>query len=51
MAKSKKPKKLTTEEALERLLGRKAAKRIRQVAVRIAAEDDDSKAKKAGKKR
>ena len=37
MAKSNKnPRKLTTNEALEQLLGKKAAKRIRKVAKQIA---------------
>ncbi len=48
MAKAKKP--LTTEEALEALLGRKAAKRIRKIAERLA-KDDRRKGKKARKKR
>jgi hypothetical protein len=40
MAKVKKKKrKLTTNEALELLLGRKAAKRLRRLAMRLAAED------------
>jgi hypothetical protein len=53
MAKStKKPRKLTTNEALELLLGRKAAKRIRQVATQLAAEDSGgTSARKAAKKR
>jgi hypothetical protein len=52
MAKAKKARKLTTEEALQALLGRKAAKRIRQVAQRLVNEqDDDKKGKKAKKKR
>ena len=54
MAKSKKPKKLTTEQALEQLLGRKAAKRIRQIAARLADEASElepTKAKKTKKKR
>jgi hypothetical protein len=51
MAKAKKPKKLTTEQALEQLLGRKAAKRIRSVAERLALEDaKEKKGKKAKKK-
>lgn len=53
MAKAKKAKTLTTEQALEQLLGRKSAKRVRQLAERLANdEDDDSeKGKKARKKR
>jgi hypothetical protein len=52
MAKTKKARKLTTEEALQALLGRKAAKRIRQVAQRLANDqEDDKKGKKAKKKR
>lgn len=52
MAKAKKVRKPTTEEALVALLGRKAAKRIRQVAERLADDqDDDKKSKKAKKKR
>ncbi len=52
MAKAKKVRKLTTEEALEALLGRKAAKRIRQLARRLADEqDDDKEGKKAKRKR
>jgi len=52
MAKSKKAKKLTTEQALEALLGRKAAKRIRQLAERLTNEEDTPKRnKKAAKKR
>lgn len=50
MAKAKKVRKMTTEQALQALLGRKAAKRIRQVAERVA-NDDDKKGKKAKKKR
>ena len=38
----KRAKKITTEEALERLLGRKAAKRLRRLAVRVAKEDRKS---------
>ena len=51
MAKAKKP--LTTEEALEALLGRKAAKRIRKIAERVAKEDgrESKKGTKAKKKR
>jgi hypothetical protein len=41
-----KARKLTTNQALEQLLGRKAAKRLRQVAVQLAANP-----KKAKKKR
>ena len=44
MAKVKNQKALTTEQALEQLLGRKAAKRIRDLAERLASEgtsDDD----------
>ena len=49
MAKSKT---LTTEQALEQLLGRKAAKRIRRVAEQLALADADTgKKKKAKKKR
>ena len=51
MAKAKQSKKLTTEQALEELLGRKAAKRIRQVAERLISEDERKKNKKAKKKR
>jgi hypothetical protein len=50
-AKAKKAPTLTTEEALEALLGRKAAKRIRRVAERLASDDGDKKNKKAKKKR
>lgn len=40
MARSKKKApKLTTNEALELLLGRKAAKRLRQLAKRVAMEE------------
>lgn len=49
MANSKRAKTLTTEQALEELLGRKAAKRIRQLAERLARDDDGKKAKKAKK--
>jgi hypothetical protein len=42
MAKSNK-KKLTTNEALEQLLGKKAAKRIRRVAKQVAAVDGKAK--------
>jgi hypothetical protein len=52
MAKAKKVRKLTTEEALQALLGRKAAKRIRQVAQRLLNEQaDDKKSTRAKKKR
>jgi hypothetical protein len=51
MTKAKPAKKLTTEQALEALLGRKAAKRIRQVAERLARDEDDVVKKKAKKKR
>ena len=50
MAKSKKKKKLTTNEALEQLLGHKAAKRLRQLATRLAADDDKKKKPKKTKK-
>jgi hypothetical protein len=44
MAKStKKARKLTTSEALEQLLGRKAAKRLRQLAMQLAADENDKK--------
>jgi hypothetical protein len=40
MAKSRrKDRRLTTDEALERLLGNKAAKRLRQLAMRVAKEE------------
>lgn len=44
MAKAnKKSRKLTTNEALEQLLGKKAAKRIRQVAKQVAAVERKTK--------
>ena len=48
MAKStKKRRKLTTSEALEQLLGRKAAKRLRQLANQLAkARERPKKSKK-----
>lgn len=45
---SKKRRELTTNQALESLLGAKAAKRLRKLAERIA--DEDAR-KKKGKKR
>ena len=57
MAKStKKPRTLTTSEALEELLGRKAAKRLRRVASELAeagksASRKDNKKRKKNKKR
>ena len=45
MAKKSK-RKMTTNEALESLLGRKAAKRLRQVARDVADADAKRKAKK-----
>jgi hypothetical protein len=48
MAKSKKKSKLTTNEALEQLLGHKASKRLRQLAATLAA--DNGKKKEKGKK-
>jgi hypothetical protein len=45
MAKSKK-RKMTTEEALESLLGKKAAKRLRRLATEIAEADRKDKVKK-----
>ena len=39
----KKSRKLTTEEALEQLLGRKAAKRIRQLAEQLTASEISSR--------
>jgi hypothetical protein len=52
MAKSKKRRKLTTSEALEELLGRKAAKRLRQLANQLAeaGEVPVKKEKKKAKK-
>ncbi len=44
--KSKKRGKITTEEALENLLGHKAAKRLRRVALDIATRDKKAKARK-----
>lgn len=52
--KTKKTKKLTTNQAVERLLGRKAAKRIRKLAVQFVEEKEIAKAektKKANKRR
>lgn len=47
MARSKKKSpKLTTNEALELLLGRKAAKRLRQLAKRVATEETGRKNKR-----
>jgi hypothetical protein len=47
----KKAQKMTTNEALEQLLGKKAAKRIRKVAKQlIDADRKDSNKKKAPKK-
>jgi hypothetical protein len=47
MAKSdKKRRKLTTNEALEQLLGKKAAKRIRQVAKQLATAGKAKKKKR-----
>ena len=54
MKKAKKSESLTTNEALEALLGRKAAKRLRQLAVQVAAEDQSNRKngmRKAAKKR
>lgn len=55
MTPAKKARKLTTEEALEQLLGGKAAKRIRQLAEQLADGENggkkDKKDKKAKKKR
>ena len=49
-SKKNKPKnknnKMTTEQALESLLGRKAAKRIRRLAMEIAEADEKDKARK-----
>ena len=47
----KKARKVTTSEALELLLGRKAAKRLRQLAMRLVAEASNQKNDKKGKKR
>jgi hypothetical protein len=48
---SKKSQKMTTNEALEQLLGKKAAKRIRKVAKQlIDADRKDSNKKKKAKK-
>jgi hypothetical protein len=44
MAKSNtKPRKLTTNQALEQLLGKKAAKRIRRVAKQVATVEQKAK--------
>ena len=51
MAKAKRVRQLTTEEALEALIGRKAAKRIRQLAQRLANDQDDDKKRKKGRKK
>ena len=50
MAKSGKKRKMTTDEALESLLGKKAAKRLRRVAKEIADNDQRSKKKNQNKK-
>jgi hypothetical protein len=54
MSKATKPRKLTTNEALEHLLGRKAAKRLRKLAMEVARrrskKDDGRKEPKAPKK-
>lgn len=44
--KSKNTKKITTEQALESLLGRKAAKRLRRLAIEIAEADEKEKGRK-----
>jgi hypothetical protein len=50
MAKAaKKKRKLTTNEALEAVLGAKAAKRLRKLAVQIADEDAPTKKNKQRK--
>jgi hypothetical protein len=52
MAKATRQKKVTTNQALELLLGRKAAKRLRQVAIELAKKDaQNTTGKKAKKKR
>jgi hypothetical protein len=48
MAKSKK---LTTEKALEQLLGRKAVKRIRRLAEQLALADAEADKKKSADKK
>ena len=42
---------LTTNEALEQLLGHKAAKRLRQLAEEVASSDEKQKAKKKEKQK
>jgi hypothetical protein len=52
MAKStKKIKKLTTNQAIEQLLGRKAAKRLRLIAMDFAKDAPAQEKKTASKKR
>lgn len=55
MAKVKEParkrRKLTTNQALEQLLGRKAAKRLRTLAMEVAEMPGKSKRKRKSKKR
>ena len=51
MAKAvKQSKKISTNAALEQLLGRKAAKRLRKLATQIAAEDSKSKRRNTKRK-
>lgn len=47
----KKRRKLTTNQALEQLLGRKAAKRLRTLAMELAEMPGKSKRKRKSKKR
>jgi hypothetical protein len=49
MKKASKSETLTTNEALEALLGRKAAKRLRQLAIQVAAEDQSDRKNSKGK--
>jgi hypothetical protein len=52
MAKSvKKRRKPTTNEALEQLLGRKAAKRLRKLAMQVAAMEAEEEGRQRAKKK